>query len=387
MKRVALFAILILGITTAFAQKGKVSAASSYLGTNDFDAAKEAIDLALEHEKTVGWPKTYIIAAKVYTELYKNGNDTEGIKKAVDYYKKAIELDQKGDAKGKGIGKYEKEIKLQLTFFKPDLTNSGIEGFNTEDFNKALFAFENVLYINDLAMFQAEAAGVDTSILYNCALAAYNAKNWEKSEEYFNKAIDMKYGGGDAVLLLDQVFDATGDSVKMADNLKKGFEVYPEDERILTSLIQYYLDSKQNDAALEYLNTAIEQDPQNPSFYYARGVLFENVDKDKAITNYEQCLAIDDAFFNSLYNIGVIYYNKGVEQQNIANDMTSTKDYDAAMKVANGFWEQSLPYMEKAHEVQPSEAAVLETLKGLYYRFEKMDKYNEVKAKLDDLGQ
>ncbi|MCU4173546.1 tetratricopeptide repeat protein [Carboxylicivirga sp. N1Y90] len=392
MKRVALFAILMLTVSAVFAQKGKVSAASGYLDTNDFEAAQKAIDVALEHEKSINWPKTYIVAAKVYTELYKNGKDADGIKKAVDFYKKAIELDQKGDHKGKGIGKYEKEIKLQLTFFKPDLTNSGIEGFNTEDFNQALFAFENVLYINSLPVMAEEGAAVDTSIIYNCALAAYNAKNWEKAEEYFNKAIDYKYGGGDAILLLDQVFDETGDSVKLAQNLQRGFELFPEDSRILTSLIQFYLDSKQNDAALDYLNTAIEKDPSNPSFYYARGVLFESIDKEEAISNYEKCLEIDDNFFNSLYNIGVIYFNKGVEQQGIANDKTTTKEYNAAIEVANGYWEQALPYLEKAHLVQPEsqsvgeKVAVLETLKGLYYRFENMDKYNEVKAKIEALG-
>lgn len=385
MKKLALLAILVVSMSVVYAQKGKVSAATGYLDTNDLEAAKKAIDLALEHEKSTDWPKTYIVAAKVYTELSKAGEDDKGINKAVDFYKKALELDAKGDAKGKNIGKYEKEIKLQLTFFKPDLTNTGIEGFNTEDFNKALFAFENVLYFNNLDMLKEEGAAVDTSIIYNCALAAFNAKNWSKAEEYFNQSIDLRYGGGDAVLLLDQVFDASGDSLKVADNLKKGFQAYPEDERILTSLIQYYLDAKENQAALEYLNTAIEKDPDNPSFYYARGVLFEADDKDKAIENYLKCLEIDGGFFNSLYNLGVIYYNKGVEQQNVANDKTTTKEFNAAMEVANDYWEKSLPYMEKAHEVQPEEAAVLETLKGLYYRFEKMDKYNEVKAKLEAL--
>ncbi len=388
MKRLALFAILTFSLSAVYAQKGKVSAASGYMETNDLEAAKKSIDLALEHEKSINWPKTYVVAAKIYTELAKAGQDADGIKKAVDFYKKAIELDQKGDAKGKNIGKYQKEIKLQLTFFKPDLTNSGIEGFNTNDFNKALYAFENVLYFNDLPMFQEEAPGVDTVIVYNCALAAYNAKDWPKAEKFFNLTIDYKYGEnpGDAILLLDQVYDATGDSIKAAENLKRGFELFPEDERILTTLIQYYLDTEQNDAALEYLNTAIEKDPENPSFYYARGVLFESIDKDKAIENYKSCLEIDDKFFNSLYNLGVIFYNKGVEQQNVANDKTTTKEFNAAMKVANEYWEQSLPYMEKAHEVQPEEAAVLETLKGLYYRFERMDKYNEVKAKLEALN-
>nr|WP_321452053.1 tetratricopeptide repeat protein [uncultured Carboxylicivirga sp.] len=385
MKKVALLTLLVLGMTSAFAQKGKVAAASQFLTTNNLDKAKEAIDLALQHEKSIDWPKTYIVAAKVYTEQYKSSKDIEDMKKAFGFYQKAIELDQKGDAKGKGIGKFEKEIKLALTMFKPDLTNAGIDGFNTENFEAALFSFESVLKVGQLPIM--EETTVDTAIVYNCALAAYNAKDWAKSEKYFDQAIDLKYGGGDAVLLLNQVFQTTGDSLKIGENLKKGFETYPEDDRILTNLIQFYLDSQQNEEALEYLNKAIAGDPSNPVFYYARGVLYEKIDQEKAIADYNKCLEIDPSNFNSLYNLGVVYYNKGVEQQNVANDKTTTKEFNAAMEIANGYWKQALPYMEKALEVRPEEAAVLETLKGLYYRFEDMDKYNEVKAKLEALGQ
>jgi len=41
--------------------------------------------------------------------------------------------------------------------------------------------------------------------------------------------------------------------------------------------------------------------------------------------------------------------------------------------------------MEKAHEAKPEEISVLESLKGLYYRFEMMDKYDEVDAKIKAL--
>jgi tetratricopeptide (TPR) repeat protein len=388
MKKIALFAVLLLGITSAFAQKGKVTAADSYLTTSDLEKAKEAIDEALASEKSNTWPKTYITAAKVYSELYKNGSDDQGVIKAYNFYKKAIELDEKGNDKGKQQGKYKKDITFALTFFTSELTNSAIDCFNKNDYKGALQAFEAVLDLNASPLLLGEegTASVDTAIVYNCALASYNAEDWDRAEKYFNQAIDLKYGGGDAVLLLNQVFSSTGDSTKMGANLQKGFEMYPDDERILTNLIQYYLATKQNDAALNYLNTAIEKDPENASFYYARGVLYESIDKEKAIENYEKSLEINPDFFNSLFNLGVIYYNKGVEQQNLANDITDFKKFKEAEEIAEEFWETALPYMEKAMEIQPDNKDVLESLKGLYYRFDRMDKYNEVKAKLESMN-
>ncbi len=389
MKRFVLFFIFVFSVSAVFAQKGKVAAADTYLTTNDLESAKKAIDLALENEKSNTWPKTYIIAAKVYTELAKAGKEDKGVLKAFNFYKKAIELDEKGNEKGKQIGKYEKDILFALTFFNSELTNAAIEGFNNENFEKSFKAFEGVLELNaTIAKLQdvpEDQASIDTTIIYNCALAAYNIEDWDNAEKYFKKTIDLDFGGGDAVLLLNQVYSNTGDSVKMGDNLKEGFLKYPEDDRILTSLIQYYLSTKQNDAALNYLNTAIEKDPENASFFYARGVLNESVDKDKAIENYKKAIEIDPQFFNALYNVGVIYYNKGVEQQNKANELSDYKKFESKKKEAEVFWELALPYMEKAIELQPDNPDVLESLKGLYYRFDKMDKYNEIKAKIEAL--
>ncbi len=388
MKRVILYLFFAFSISTVsvYAQKGKVTAADSYLTTNDVESAKKAIDAALANEKSNQWPKTYIVAAKVYTALQKAGKDDKGVIKAYDFYKKAIELDAKGNEKGKQKGKYKKDILFALTFFVSEMTNAAIEAFNKEDYETAYKAFEAVLAINDDIAKLEDKEGelpVDTAIVYNCALAAYNAKNWENAEKYFKKTIDLGYGGGDAVLLLNQVYINMNDSVKMGDNLQKGVELYPEDERILTSLIQYYLSSKHNEEALNYLNKAIEKDPENASYYYARGVLYESVDKDKSVENYKKAIEIDPKMFNALFNLGVIYYNRGVEEQNKANEMTNMDEYNKEKKIAEGYWEQALPYLEKALELEPNNLDVLESLKGLYYRFDRMDKYNEIKAKIE----
>jgi len=389
MRRIILYLFFAFSISTVsvYAQKGKVTAADSYLTTNDLDAAKKAIDAALANEKSKNWPKTYIVAAKVYAELYKNGKDDKGIIKAYDFYNKAIELDEKGNEKGKGKGKYKKDILFALTFFVSDMTNAAIEAFNKEDYATAYKAFDAVLILNkDVAKLEdipESEMVVDTAIVYNCALAAYNAKSWEDAEKYFKQTIDLGYGGGDAVLLLNQVYTNMNDSAKMGENLQHGVTLYPDDERILTSLIQFYLSSKKNDEALNYLNKAIEKDPENASYFYARGVLYESVDKDKSIENYKKAIEIDPKFFNALFNIGVIYYNKGVEEQNKANEMTNMDDYESEKGLAEGYWEQALPYLEKALELEPNNLDVLESLKGLYYRFDRMDKYNEIKAMIE----
>jgi tetratricopeptide (TPR) repeat protein len=380
MKKLLFFVVALFTITSVTAQKGKVNAAQAYIDNGDLQAAEKRLEEAYVHPRSKDWPKTYIVAAKLATAKYKEDKDIKSLQDAVDKYMKAIELDKAES------GRYENEIKVALTFFVNDLTNAGIEGFNNQNYENAMTAFENVLKINNLDMFQQEKPTVDTAIIYNTALAAYNAQNWKTAAKYLEESIKYNYGGGDAVLLLHQVYGSMQDSTKMAKNLQTGFEKYPDDDRLLTQLINYYLETKQNDQAMTYLSQAIEGNPQNATYYYARGVLYDQSKKyDEAIDDYKKALELDEGYFDALYNLGVIYYNKAVEQMNKANDETEHAKYKAEKAKADDLFKTSLPYMEKAHEVKPEEQSVLESLKGLYYRFEMNDKYDQVTAKLDSL--
>lgn len=390
MKQITLLVCMLVVSASIFAQKGKVAIAESLLSSNDIVGAKSAIDEAMANEKSNTWPKTFIVAGKVYAKV----NEEGAVIKALGFFEKAKELDQKGDENGKGIGRYDKELTLALTFFKTDLTNAGVAGFEKERFDLALGAFEGILKVNKMSALDANI--VDTTIIYNCALAAYNNKNWDKAETYFQEAIKYNYAAGDAILLLHQVYTSTNDSAKMVTNLKNGFEKYPKDDRILTTLINYYLSARQNDEALNYLNTAIAQDPKNPSFYYARAVLYDQGKNfESAEKEYKACLEIDPNYYNALYNLGVLFYNKGVEQNNKANDLKDMKAFDRAREEANGMFKSALPFMEKAYQIidaKPDAAvadkiAVLESLKSLYYRFDDITNYNRVSDAIKALNQ
>ena len=385
MKKTVLFLAVVMMISvSSMAQKGKVTTATTLLEQGDAVKAQAAIDAAIASEKSNTWPKTFIVAAKVYAQLAQDGKDDKGVIKAYDYYLKAIELDKKGDEKGKKIGKYKKEIGQALLFFGNQLTNAGVEAFNKEDFATAVTAFDGLLNLNQNEyLVEVQGEKLDTAIMYNTALAAYNGKDWPMAEKYLDKSIDLRYGGGDAVILMHQMYTEQGDSAKMGPNLIKGFETYPEDDRILTQLINYYLETKQNDKALDYLNKAIASDQSNPSFYYARGVLHDNSKNfEGALVDYKKCLEIDSEYFNALYNMGVMYFNKGVEEMNIANEETDFKKFEAKKAVAEATFKESLPFFEKALKIKPEETAVMESLKTLYYRFDMTDKYNEVVEKL-----
>ena len=65
--------------------------------------------------------------------------------------------------------------------------------------------------------------------------------------------------------------------------------------------------------------------------------------------------------------------------------ISDNKAYKKALEEMNEVFRQSLPFFEKAHELNPEDRTYIQTLKGLYYRFNMEDKYNEMNAKLQNL--
>ena len=77
MKRILFLFMAVLVVATSCAQKGKVTAASAFIDNGDLAAAEARIKDALEHDKTKGWPRTYIVAATLATAQFKQGAGTD----------------------------------------------------------------------------------------------------------------------------------------------------------------------------------------------------------------------------------------------------------------------------------------------------------------------
>ncbi len=391
MKKTIILLAFVFAVSGAFAQKGKVTSAQNLKDTGKLDKAFETIEETIDSsnpkaEKSIPWPKTWEVRGDIYQAIFQS-QDTN-IKKlsadpltvALDSYKKALELDEKD--------KFGKTLKIKLTLLTNDLTNQAVQAFQDEDYDKALKSFEQILDIQDVDIVKADNPNaIDTVILFNTGLAAYNAKNYDKAIKYYSEAAKHGYNGARTYSLIASAYQLKGDTIGSLDVLKEGFNKYPTDNGVLTSMIQIYLDMDKTDDAMKYLEMAIEQDPTNTTYYFAQGTLYEKLkDEENAIKTYEKALEIDPTFFNAFYNLGALYYNKGVAQVDVAREVPANENerYEAELKKADVWFEKSLPYMEKCNELQPDSPETLESLKNLYYRMKMMDKYNAV---LEKLGQ
>ncbi len=388
MKKGSLVLAVAMVAVAANAQKTKVTNAENSLLLQRYDDAKTNIDEALASDKSNTWPKTFVVAADVYSTLDAQSKLDNGLGQAKEYIIKAEELDAKGDEKGKGAGKYEKDIAKVLQKFSNNATNVGVNCFNNKNYKGAKEAFVSVIWANQKVAGATYNEVNDSIFFLNAALAAMQEEDYAFAAEYFDKCVTIDYDGPMSTLRANYCYQQLNDTVNIERILQKGFEKYPDNKDILTTLIQHYLTAQKNDEALVYLNQAIEKDSENALFYYARGCLNEKINIDAAVTDYKKAIDIDGKLFNALYNLGVLYFNQGIEKVNEASGERDNTKYNKLIEESKEFFNLSAPYFERAAEnadTNENKKYVYEQLKGIYYRLGEYEKSSECNRKAQEL--
>jgi len=108
---------------------------------------------------------------------------------------------------------------------------------------------------------------------------------------------------------------------------------------------------------------------------------------DQIIRLYLEVLEIDPNNVSGNYNLGIHYYNQGVQ---MIERMDYEDDFEKLFEIQERVLElfrQALPYMLKAYELEPNRKATLQGLTGIYYGLSNIEKSEEYKLKLEQLEE
>lgn len=379
-----LFAVVFISFS-AFAQKGKVTSALSFIEQGSLDKAKEAIDQAMIDPKTSTWFNTYFAKGKLCQAVFKSDNPkfkafySDPLGEAYTAYEKAMELDTKGTTKKRII------TNMIYNALALDLYSQGGAQFEAKDYAGALKSFENQIAITESDKY----VGVtDTGMYYNAGLAAMNSAKYPEAIKYFEKCAEMKYLGITPYFQISQSYLEQGDTLKAEALLKSLPDKFPGDKNVTLQLIDLYIKAGKNEDALKNLEVAKAADPGNYSLYFAEGIIYLNENKfDQSIADLTKSVELKSDLYDSQYGLGAAYINKASDMFVKANDIMDVNKYNAAIEEAMAVFAKALPYMEKANELKPDDLFAMRSLKELYYRLKMTDKYDAVKAKLDKLEQ
>lgn len=109
------------------------------------------------------------------------------------------------------------------------------------------------------------------------------------------------------------------------------------------------------------------------------------VNFDKAVEVYKKVLTLDSNNYGANYNLATLYYNRGVYNIQRISVGTTIPDLNDIQRVAKEFFTLALPYMKKAHEMNPKRRETLLGLEGIHYSLQDVEQSEHFRFLYDQL--
>lgn len=383
------------------------------------DEAVAMINTAFQSEEAMNSPEAWISKGQIFNEIAK----TEMTKKILDDQMGKSGVLNTPDAGVIALQSFEKAMALAQ---KKSQTKDAIAGIK-----------ENEEVVNNLGIVYFQTNDYDQAYKnFNAGVKDYEylKKNGEKSrlddqtarnDHYFYTSVAGYFGNEkqDVLPLLKELYAAKythplvyealftltvdQDEPKAMEYLETGKKVNPDESSLLFAEINHYLKVGKLDVLIGKLKAAIAKEPENVSVYTTLGNVYDQLNQrerasgniaeadkyfDLAFDYYGQALAKNPNTFDAIYSQGALYYNKAagmVDKLNeLSNDYTpaGNKKYKALKDEMDGYFTKALPYFIKAEEVDPKDLNVKIALKEIYARQGELEKSQEYKKKIEQLG-
>ena len=405
MKKLGLTIGLCLVMVVSFGQKKNVADALKIAKDpkGNFEEARTKIKDALQHPETKDDAKTWFTAGQIENFQFDKESTKQilgqqpnevvmynALYEVYPYFIKAYELDQLPDAKGKVKPKYAKDMKSIMKANFPYYINGGAYFFENNNYQKAYDFFDQfvVAYDSPLMKDGEAVAPVDSNYIwanYYAAIAA-STLDHETAIKAMKRAIKNDYKQYDMYQGLIETYRDQNDKENMETTLIEALSMFPNDSYLLVNLAINYIEADKNDKAIDYILTAIKNDPTNTQFYDLAGYIYENGFKDnaKAEEYFVKSVELNPDNADSQSNLGRIYFNQGVAQLDIANEIADVRKYNEERDKAKLLFKKALPYFEKSYQLNPEPMDIKIALRSIYYNLDMGEKLEEISKILGD---
>ena len=169
--------------------------------------------------------------------------------------------------------------------------------------------------------------------------------------------------------------------------LLAGIKKFPKTNLILDGLMNLYTSEEGvGDPAelVQMIENSLKEDPSNYDLWFGRGRVFYALKNfDEGAKSFEKCVELRPNDFEPNFYTGYLIIEKAnaaVETLN-SNSNLSYDEYEAEYAKINLIYAQAVPWLEKAHEINPNDRGTIEYLNNLCFRLRDMDgmmdKYNK----------
>ena len=334
--------------------------------------AKNYIDEAFLNTSTSDEPKMWNYRAKVYLKiaLLKDQKiDNDAIFKAKQSHIRCLDRDKKGRVVVRKWTK-EEDVVAGLIQCGYKLFNMAIDEYNNENNLEALKLYDEIFEIFDYDSEDQLKRGNITkeTVLHNSFFAARRMKDNERSKVLLQNLIDLNFNDPSIYVHMSDILQEEGNDDDALKYLSLGRDYFENDPVLINSQINLYIKLNRTDELIDKLSDAIELDDMNDLLFFNRATVYDQKGMlDEAIIDYKKSIELNPDNFNSNYNLGALFFNRGVELRNEANNSSSDKLYNKLKKESEVFFDDALPFLETSLSLDPNDKNTLLSLKQLYY--------------------
>ena len=409
------------------AQEKMVSSALYELKAQNYDEAKADIDKAEANPETKDKAKTLYAKAQVYFELYKveKFKASNPWKEGTQALLKLVEV--KPD--------YEKDEVNGLLFYGAGLYyNTGTNLYNKEkNMEGAAEDLKYTIKIHDLAggkRFEKNpttAKRLDTfysNALQTLARCAYFSGNYEEAITAYNKIkkdpIVKSVDNYNILLASYENYNAKNANKLTTEEyaaIQEARTAYPNDANVKTFELNYFIKNNKLSDLVKKTEEDAAKEPNRADLQLNLGMAYQGLanPKDgkkpanaeelnaKAEAAYAKAISLAPEDANINFNLGILYFNQGVELNSDMGKVTGTSDadnkkYDDLKVKRDAKFTKATPYLEKCYSIlspkySPSMSAddketyhsTLSALKQVYAVQNKTDKMKEMGEKMKQM--
>ena len=409
--------ILIFSLSV-FGQKKELKSVDKLVQSQEYDTALNqllSIESMISGSELKYQAQYHFLAGKIY-------GGKKDFKAAFTAFDSARQFEAEN-----GSSKHSLEINKLTNDLSVEAVNKAIDENQNENFAEAADLLILVYNIDKEK---------NSDYLYYAASSAVNGGDYDRALVYYQELRDLDYTG--SVEKFYATENETGQEVEVsAENfiLFKKFKEYsnfrtemtksklPE---IIKNIALIYVMQKRNDLAIgaikdaraanpldvglilteanlyiqlgdkqkfaDLMKEAIERDPNNHILYFNLGVITsEQGDRNKARFYYEKAIELDPSYASSYLNLAALILDgepELVEKMNsLGNSRADNIKYEQLQKQREELFLEAVPVLEKLTEIDPTNLEALTTMKNIFGTIGDVAKFNEMKEKLEALGQ
>lgn len=422
-KYILLGSALLLSAVT-FAQKDEIKAAEKALkngsaaeAVNILNGAESLIANADDNQKA----QYYFVQGNAYLDLAnKKVEEGKNLSLAAKSFQQVKEIE-----KASGKDKYGVEAKKSISDIKYKLVNSAIADskvdknviaagklydaylLDKKDTINLYYAASSYVsgkdYVNALKLYEKlktlNYSGKGTTYLavskisgqedlFNTEKERDQAVKLGTHEKPKTEAIPSKRGEIYKNIALILVQDGKTEEAKKA--LSDARKANPEDTSLTLAEADLYLQTKDYETYKKLIAEVIEKNPNDADLIFNLGVISANAkNAAEAEKYYKRVIEINPKYTNAYINMAALKLDdeKAIidEMNKLGTSANDMKRYDVLKAKRDNLFKSTIPYLEKAHELNPTDIDIAKTLLNVYNALEMMPEAKALKVKVKEL--